>query len=171
VIRNFDGDGIIFLPNSSNPSHLFVSNTLVSDSSDAILIEPLGSGTTIGVLNHVEMENNANNGLNIQTSSPIINVTVSDSVIANNGTNGIVAQASSVTENVMVRNSTITNNGLNGLLASGTGAAIRVTRSTITGNGTGWQDSVSGVVLSYGDNNIDGNTSVNTEPPGPLVYH
>jgi hypothetical protein len=27
------------------------------------------------------------------------------------------------------------------------------------------------VVLSYGDNNIDGNTNANTEPPSPLVYH
>ena len=27
------------------------------------------------------------------------------------------------------------------------------------------------VVLSYGDNNIDGNASANTEPPSPLVYH
>ena len=48
-------------------------------------------------------------------------------------------------------------------------ATIRVTRSTITGNNTGWAASV-GVVLSYGDNNIDGNTNVNTEPPNPLTY-
>jgi hypothetical protein len=27
-----------------------------------------------------------------------------------------------------------------------------------------------GVILSYGDNNIDGNTNVNTEPPNPLTY-
>jgi len=26
------------------------------------------------------------------------------------------------------------------------------------------------VVLSYGDNNIDGNGSANTEPPSPLPY-
>jgi hypothetical protein len=24
--------------------------------------------------------------------------------------------------------------------------------------------------LSYGDNNIDGNTNANTEPPNPLTY-
>jgi hypothetical protein len=47
---------------------------------------------------------------------------------------------------------------------------IRVTRSTITGNATGWVIHNAGVVLSYGDNNIDGNTSANTEPPGPLPY-
>ncbi len=53
----------------------------------------------------------------------------------------------------------------------GLGANIRVTRSTITGNTTGWLVVLTGVVTSYGDNNIDGNGSVNTEPPGPLVYH
>jgi hypothetical protein len=46
------------------------------------------------------------------------------------------------------------------------GATVRVTRSTITGNTTGWAV-FSGVVLSYGDNNIDGNNSVNSEPPNP----
>jgi hypothetical protein len=56
------------------------------------------------------------------------------------------------------------------LATDGIGAAtIRVTRSPITGNGSGWGTS-GGAVVSYGDNNIDGNTSVNTEPPGPLVY-
>jgi hypothetical protein len=69
----------------------------------------------------------------------------------------------------MVRNSTIANNVLNGLQAVDGGATVRVTRSTITGNGIGWND-ISGVVVSYGDNNIDGNTSGNTEPPSPLSY-
>jgi hypothetical protein len=70
----------------------------------------------------------------------------------------------------MVRNSTIANNGTDGLVASGTGATIRVTRSAITGNATGWNNPTSGVVLSYGDNNIDGNNGGNTEPPNPLTY-
>jgi hypothetical protein len=70
----------------------------------------------------------------------------------------------------MVRNSTVANNTIDGLISQGTGATIRVTRSTITGNATGWDNSSGGVVLSYGDNNIDGNMNVNTEPPNPLTY-
>jgi hypothetical protein len=70
----------------------------------------------------------------------------------------------------MVRNSTIANNANAGLEVQNTGATIRVTRSTITGNGSGWANSSSGVVFSYADNNIDGNGTVNTEPPGPLAY-
>jgi hypothetical protein len=174
VIRNFADDGILFQPNSSSLSQLFVSNTLISDNGGpGILINPTGSGITNGVLDHVQLENNGtnitNDGLSVKTSTQTINVTFSDSVSANNSLAGIAAFSLSGTLiNVMVRNSTIANNAGNGLEALGANATIRVTRSTITGNGAGWLSS--GVVSSYGDNNIDGNTSVNTEPPGPLPY-
>jgi hypothetical protein len=170
VIRNFT-DGIFFVPNSSTLSHLYVSNTLVSDNSvDGIVIEPTGSGTTSGVLDHVQIESNFGHGLDVETNSQTINMTVSDSVSANNGGSGISANATGGTPaiSIMVRNSTIANNANDGL-ATGDFTTIRVTRSTITGNGTGWAAS-SGAVLSYGDNNIDGNGSANTEPPGPLTY-
>jgi hypothetical protein len=170
VIRNFTSYGIFFLPTSS--SQIFVSNTLISDNgSDGIQIDPSGPGTTNGVLNHVEMEHNAPDGLAVFTDSThSVNVTVSDSVAANNASDGIVVGSDGGPANVMVRNSTIANNGLDGLDSQGTGATIRVTRSTITGNFGGWTTSSGGVVTSYADNNIDGNTSVNTEPPSPLTY-
>src|ERR1700683_2832405 len=85
VIRNFALYGIIFQPNSSSSSQLFVSNTLVSDNgSDAINISPAGSGTDTGVLSHVEMENNLGNGLFVSSSTQTINVTITASVSANN---------------------------------------------------------------------------------------
>ena len=71
VIRNFDVDGIAFEPNTSTLSQLFVSNTLVSDNGgNGIDIGPSGSGTTNGVLDHVEMENNGSNGLIVTTGYP-----------------------------------------------------------------------------------------------------
>jgi Right handed beta helix region len=177
VIRNFGNDGIFFGQGLSNTtSQLFISNTLVSDNVGyGIVVDPSGSGTTNSVLSHVRIENNISGGLLFTTSAQTINVTVADSVSANNGANGsnpgIYASSNGGTQvSVMVRNSTIANNAMDGLQASGTGATIRVTRSTITGNNTGWAVSSNGVVLSYGDNNIDGNTNVNTEPPNPLTY-
>jgi hypothetical protein len=171
VIRDFSNTGISFVVNSSSPSKIFVSNTLASDSGGGIEIFNGGSGTTTGVLDHVEMENNSSTGLDVG-GTQTMNVTVTDSVSANNGTAGILADATGGTGvTIMVRNSTIANNGVYGLDANGTGATIRVTRSTITGNATGWVNSSGGVVLSYADNNIDGNGSVNTEPPSPLTYH
>src|SRR3984885_15306124 len=59
VIRNFSNEGIFFEPNSSTLSQLFVSNTRVSDNGfHGIVINSTGSGTTSGVLDRVEIENN-----------------------------------------------------------------------------------------------------------------
>jgi Right handed beta helix region len=168
VVRNFSNYGIDFVPNNLTLSQLFVSNTLVSDNITGIFIEPTGSvsQTMNGVLNHVEIENNASDGLRVSPVALTTNLTVSDSVSANNAADGIHTFSNGgALVSVMVRNSTIANNGANGL-DGGTGSTIRVTRSTITGNATGW----AGVVLSYADNNIDGNGAANTEPPSPLAY-
>jgi hypothetical protein len=169
VIRNFTDEGIYFGPNAA--SRLFVSNTLISDIvglvGDGIEIFPTGSGTTTGVLNHVQLVNNSNDGLFVGvTNTAPINVTVSDCVSADNGANGVHANSGNGgSVSIMVRNSTIANNGVDGLLAQLSGATVRVTRSTITGNAVGWTFGSPGAVLSYGDNNIDGNMSANTQPP------
>ncbi len=170
VIRNFMNYGLHFVPNSSTLSQLYVSNTLVSDSGEGIAIVPAGSGGANGVLDHVEMENNFTTGLEVTTSTQTVKVTVSDSVSANNGTTGANANSSGGLLKLMVRNSTFANNHDEGLEATGTGATIRVTRSTITGNGAGWAITTGGVVTSYADNNIDDNGSANTEPTNPLTY-
>jgi hypothetical protein len=173
VIRNFAAYGIDFKPNSSTLSQLFVSNTLVSDNGqDGIQIIADDFGTTTGVLDHVQLQHNSWSGLNVLSGTQTINITVSDSVIANNGSNGVIASSTSGTPipvSVMVRSSTIANHPGFGLAAVDVGATIRVTRSTITGNFTAW-DNTGGAVLSYGDNNIDGNQNANTEPPNPLTY-
>jgi hypothetical protein len=171
VIRNFTNFGINFVPSASTSSQLYVSNTLVSDNQQyGIQVGPTGTGAVLGVFDHVEMENNGNDGLFVTSSTQTINVTVGDSVSANNGGNGVNTTSGGTAVGVMVRNSTIANNGGIGLQANGSGATVRVTRSTITGNGTGWANPSSGVVSSYADNNIDGNGTGNTAPPSPLLY-
>ena len=172
VIRNFPAGGIAFLPISSILSELFVSNTLVSDNGgNGISMTPGGSGPSNGVLSNVEMGHNGSSGLFVNTATDAINVTVSDSVSSNNVGDGILSTSSGATAiSVMVRNSTIANNGVNGLQATGMGASVLVTQSTITGNSAGWGVATNGVVSSYADNNIDGNTTVNTQPPSPLSY-
>ena len=47
-----------------------MSNTLVSDNNVGIIIDPAGSGTTNAVLDHVEMENNASDGLSVKYRLP-----------------------------------------------------------------------------------------------------
>jgi len=168
VIRNFDLYGIDFVSTASTASQLSVSNTLVSDTSSGpgINIVAGGSGLVTGVLNQVTMINNNASGLSAQTgaASAVLAVTVTDSVSENNAT-GIFSSTSSGggKSSVLVQNSTIANNSGDGLQASGTSAAIRVTRSTISGNAAGWAIVSPGTVTSFGDNNIIGNTT-NTAP-------
>src|ERR1700688_707998 len=127
VIRNFGTNGISFGPNIS--SQLFVSNTLVSDNGFGVFVAPSASVNVSGVLDHVTIENNTNDGLYVGSSPASVTITVSNSVSANNGARGIVASQDSPTT-LMVRNSTIANNGSDGLFTSGVGAQILVTRST-----------------------------------------
>lgn len=58
----------------------------------------------------------------------------------------------------------VTPNNAAGIVANGTGATIWVGQSTVTGNTIGWE-SFSGVVLSAGDNTIEGNAANETAPP------
>ena len=174
MIRNFAGGGINFTPNAS--SKLSVSHTLVSDigGNFGISIVPTGSGTVFGILNHVEINNiTGGQGLlvNGQGSSGVVKISITDSVIANNGTNALTSQSQGAAPTaVVIRNSTIANNSSAGLVASGGSASILVTRTTITGNGTGFNPISSGALSSYGDNNLDGNTTAGS-PTSTLGYH
>jgi hypothetical protein len=167
VIRNFGVDGIFFAATSSAQSHIWVSNTLVSkNGSIGIDISPNAGGIVDGVLDHVAMENNANDGLYLVNFGFPVNVNVNDSVIANNGIGIIADEGVGGPIYVAVRRCDISNNGT-GVQANGTGI-IRLTQSVITGNATGWTTSDGGSVGSSGDNLIDDNPAGNGVPPGPL---
>jgi hypothetical protein len=155
VIRNFTNSGIIFGPNAS--SNLSVSNTLANDNVlDGIAL--LGTAPNItATFNRVEANNNGTGILVAGLGSNAITVTVSDSVLAHNSGSGIVSQIATVT---LVR-SVVANNGKGLNAVNGT---FRVAQSTVTGNTSGWVTIGSGVVLSAGDNTIEGNGSNETAP-------
>jgi hypothetical protein len=167
VIRNFSGDGINFVPSAS--SQLYVANTLISDNGgDGIDIVTSDSGTTNGVLDHVVMTNNTSSGLYVDTLTQTINITLSNSVSSNNGKSGVFAfhEAGPATPiNVMVRDSIIAGNADYGVRGLGASCVLRITRSTIFGNTTGWNVQSNAVVSTFGDNDIFGNGSVNNAPP------
>jgi hypothetical protein len=161
VIRNFSGYGIYI--GALNPLALLVSNTLISDISSNT--NPNGSvyigGTVTGVFDHVEVENGLHNGIILNgVSSFAVNFTISNSIIAKHGGDGIVCFSQNSTPTVLlVQNSTIAHNAASGLNAMGTGAALRVTKSAITDNGTGFATSSGGILESFGDNALRGNTT------------
>jgi Right handed beta helix region len=162
VIRNFQS-GIDAQVNSSTPSQLFVSDTLISDNRLHAINVGVGGSSTVGVaLSHLRIEGNSDSGLSFVNGAAgaAMNVTVSDSVLSGNGGDGIVATASVGSTSVMVRNCTISRNSSNGVEALFGNATIWLTRTSVTGNGAGWN----GAVFSFGDNDIIGNSTVNNAP-------
>ena len=167
IIRHFTFVGIHFAPNAT--SNLAVSSTRVADNaSSGIKVIPSGSGTVTAVFNHVEVSNNAGNGIDVQGegSTGTVNIAVSDSVAASNGLAGFSSNsfADKAPTTLMMFHSVAANNGT-GIQAFGTGATLRAAQSMVTGNTSGWLATSSGVVQSYGDNYIDGNGNNEAAPP------
>jgi hypothetical protein len=162
VIRRFTGSGIYFAPNAS--SKLFVSTTLASDNGGSgILVIPSGTGVTVTAsLNRVEADNNGSGVFTDGTGSTgTVKVTVTASVAANNAGAGFFSSstAGQAATSVMLVRCVAVNNGTIGIESFGTNATLRSARSTVTGNTTGWSAASGGLLFTYGDNNIDGNTS------------
>jgi hypothetical protein len=167
VIQNFSSRGILFAPTAS--SKIFVSDTFIGANSDmGIYIVTSGSQIVSGTLNRVKLQSNTNDGLRVNTTDNT-NITVSDSESANNGF-GITAITTNSPLNVFVRNSVISNNSNTGLVANGIVATIRITRSTVTGNGLDWSTTIGGSVTSYSDNNFDANSTTNGGALGAAPY-
>jgi hypothetical protein len=94
-------------------------------------------------------------------------VTVVDSEASNNFAIGVGATSAKTA--VMVRNSVASYNGIVGLDAE-VSAIIRVAHSVVTGNNTGLLAPNGGTLDSYGDNDIDGNTT-NGSPTATIPTH
>ena len=170
VIRRFNGPnsrGIAFQPNGA--SQLYISNTVIADngngaSGGGILIQPTGAGGSVrAVLRNVRIQNNANDGIRVDTggnsSAAGISVTIDDSQIAGNTVGlSVSTPAGTTSANVMVSGSTIANNSSRGILAAGSTTIIRIADSSIHGNGAGVVAGSGAAVNSYGNNRLDGNT-------------
>ncbi len=150
---------ILITPSTS--SSFSVSNTIVSGgSNDGIVVGPTGSAGVTGVLSKVTAVNSCGG---IAVSGSFTNVTIVDSEASNNKSGapgctrfGVNAEAGAI---VMLRNSVVSYND-NGLDAIDN-AILRVTHSVVTGNGTGVSTSGGGIIKSYGDNDMNGNTNNN----------
>jgi hypothetical protein len=164
LIRN-SSRGIVFSPSAL--SRLFVSNTRIADTgSTALEISPLSGGTAAVVIEDAAAVGSGSTGLLLNGSGQS-QITISNSTIAHHAVNGIWLNFSGLTS-VFVRNSTIADNSGVGLRASGSNNVIRLTHSSITGNGTGVLAETAGQVLSFGDNSLGGNTSDGAFTGAPL---
>lgn len=183
IIRNFraaNGLGMSVAP--SGALQLTVTNTAIVDNGVAgapgtgggILIQPTGAGGSARVmLRDVRIQNNANNQLRIDTAGntgPGITLFVENSQFFG-GTNGIqIGQAlGTATVTSMINDSYIalcTGIGID--INGGSGTRVRIGNSTITGCGTG-VDQAGGIINTYGNNRLDGNTTLGTLTLPPIA--
>lgn len=148
-VRGFASSGINFAPTAA--STLIVSDSLLTDNgSHAVLIAPSGAGSVSGTITRVRT---SGNGVGIFASGANVKLMVNE-VNAGTNTYGIGAAGAA---SIMVRGSTIGHNSVG--IAADQSAIVWVGQSSVTANQTGWQATNGGRIESYGNNNVNGNTS------------
>jgi hypothetical protein len=162
--------GIDVQPTAAGTEQIFIKDTIVRNNGTGlvgggILFAPAAGVTVKASLDNVRAENNVF-GIKSQDRST---VSISNSVAAGNSFAGISAVLSGAgPANVVVSRSESVNNGTAGILASGSGAVIRITNVTTSGNANGLQTQTSGQIISANDNFNNGNTTdgAPTSTPG-----
>ena len=157
-IRNFNngsGHGINFA--TSRTAKLIVENTTISDTGSgaggaAIVVRPTAAVSATALISKVHAHRGNFGIVGDGTGGTTgINITTRDTAANGFNNTAFLTTTNGPGVGMMMQNDAATNSGT-GVSASG-GSTIRVGASIITGNGT----SISGNVLSYGDNRINGN--------------
>jgi hypothetical protein len=172
LIRGFNSGaaaGINFAPNGA--SELYVSDSFVTDNGTGatgagILIRPTGSAGVNALLNQVHAENNSL-GIKVDSTAGTgtVNLTVVDSVSSGNTNADIsaITTPGTGTANVMINRASLSAS-VAGLRSDGATTTVRIGNSVIFGNVTGVVSANSGVLQSYGNNQLNGNTTDGTMP-------
>lgn len=154
VIYNFTGAGIDFQPSAA--ASLFVTNCSIrNNGGGGVYVRPGGGNIARANLEKVRMENNLF-GLRADDGA---RVTVHDSVATENSANGFVLAGNATAVEVNLDHCVSANNEQVGVKAVGATAVMRISNTTVTGNGTGLQAPNGGSIVSFGNNRIAGNSA------------
>ncbi|HEX3674757.1 MAG TPA: hypothetical protein VHU87_10820 [Rhizomicrobium sp.] len=180
TIRNFTGGspngyGVSFTPVGAG--ELDITDTTITTNGQigggatiggGVFIQPTGTPAVKVVMTRDVILNNTN-GIRIDTSAATggqIRATINNTVIQNSGFHGLAVNVGATgTTNVVVAfdQSQSVNNSGNGVVSNGATSNVILNNSVVTGNGIKGVDSAnSGVLTSYKNNVIAGNTSDNT---------
>ncbi|RWC52853.1 MAG: right-handed parallel beta-helix repeat-containing protein [Mesorhizobium sp.] len=162
------GSGISFAP--SGTSELYIHNSTIIHNTNGVRIQPTGSGVASVLIDNSTIENNNLAGVKADGTGNTggSNTTIVNSSVSGNTNAGIsiLNPVGGPIIKIGADNVVVANNGVaGGLRAEGANATIRVSRSTISGNGLGTNALSGGVISSYGNNQINGNTSDGPNPP------
>jgi hypothetical protein len=164
AVRNLTGTGLAFVSNATTAQTLSVSQSYFTESNVGIDVETHSSGAVTVTIDRVGLYRNVI-GLQAlgQGGTGALDVAVTDSTAANNrdvGATGFFVQSDvghSAARLVLTRSSAVGN--VIGAASLSTNATLRLAASTVTGNDVGLDNSGGGVILTYGDNVLDGNVN------------
>jgi hypothetical protein len=148
TVHNFAHVGINFVGTGT----LTVTDSLVTNNGSNGIMVGNGSNTVNAAVVRVTT---SGNGVGILATGAAVNVVIADTVAGNNSY-GIGASAAAM----MIQNSTLCGNGVG--ISADKAAVVRVGLSTVTANGTGWQTTNGGQMLSFGNNDVAGNKTDGT---------
>jgi hypothetical protein len=160
-----DGNGI-WLDNTGT-THLLVRDTILADNALVGLeVRPQAGATAeVAVQRSTAYDNAAGMRAKDDQNASTINLSIEDSVADGNVGAGINSTGGSGVTQVMLQRDAMTNNGT-GIISNNANSTIRFGYSTITGNLVSM--SGSGSLISYGNNQIDGNTTNTLPGTNPL---
>jgi hypothetical protein len=180
AIRNFTGGspngyGINFNPNGLN-SQLDVSDTVISTNGQqgagsgtgaGIFVQPQAGGSARVSIVNVKLLNNSN-GIRIDNTNAagITTVAIHETTISNSTTHALAVvnptTGTPFADTATVDHSVLLGSGGDGAVANGVNSTVNLSDTVITGNNDGVNLANGGVINTYKNNEITGNTNNNT---------
>lgn len=163
VIRDSENGNGIHIANSSGNARIHIINSSISGTGNGsvgagIQVAPTGSaGAHVTITNTTLTNNTVGIRADSNGTTGQVHVTVTDSTVTGSTYHGFVALGSTGLVRMMLNGVVAANNGGEGVRAAGGTAAIRIGDSVVTNNSVGLARANSGQILSYGNNQINGN--------------
>ena len=171
-VRGFNSDnkgyGVWINPADSGDVHVYMDNVTVANNGTGtfgggIYVQPIAPATaTLQVEDSRIVDNAGFAGLRVD-SGGFANVVSSS--IAGNARHGAVVVSSANPADLSLQHTLVSGNGIEaatngaGLQAQGTMASLRLANSTVTDNEHGVRALSGGIIVSYGNNAVYGNTT------------
>jgi hypothetical protein len=143
-----NGSGIDFF----GPGKLFVADTISRNNNGGINVNFSPGSATVSI-DHVRLERISNTGLNIGLN---VKATITNSVVSGSFLGLGAGSAFGMPSELNIENCMVFNNTM-GISSNGSLALVRVSNTTVTDNVTGLQQASGGVLLSRGNNTVEGN--------------
>ena len=166
TIRRFNAANSngISIANSSLIADIHIVNSNVTSNGNGttgagLQIAPTGTGgANVTITNSIFSNNVVGVRADSAATTGVIWVTATDTTVAGAPFHGFAALGTGGQVRMMLNRVVAANNLGEGLRSVGANAAIRIGSSVVTGNGTGLVVGSGGQILSYGNNQINGNT-------------